>query len=111
VLRKREPEPLLVAPTPPPISQPPVLIDFATKRPSIHFELVEEVMLRPKIVFPDLAEDLVITEHFVHENEEDILAEEDPFSKLENTWGSVRQVKTEVNLLYKVRVLEFKDDW
>ncbi len=66
---------------PPP---PQVAIGYAAKRPSIHFE---EEELRPKVVFPDQDEDL--SQHFA---KEDILPEEDQFSKLENSWGAVRQV-------------------
>jgi hypothetical protein len=88
-LRKREPEPLLVsaAPLAPTLPPPPVPIGYPTKRPSIHFE---EEELRPKVVFPD--QDADLSQHFAKENEEDVLPEEDQFSKLENSWGAVRQV-------------------
>jgi hypothetical protein len=93
-LRKREPaEPLLVsaaslAPTLPP--PPPVVpIGYAAKRPSIHFE---EEELRPKVVFPEMDQDSDISKHLAKENEEGVLQEQDPFSKLENSWGAVRQV-------------------
>jgi hypothetical protein len=92
VLRKREPEPLLVsaaslAPTLPPPPPPlQVAIGYAAKRPSIHFE---EEELRPKVVFPDQDLDSDLSKHFA---KEDVLPEEDQFSKLENSWGAVRQV-------------------
>jgi hypothetical protein len=90
-LRKREPEPLLVSAAPPPPTLPPppplqVAIGYAAKRPSIHFE---EEELRPKVVFPDQDLDSDLSKHFATE---DLLPEEDQFSKLENSWGAVRQV-------------------
>ncbi len=34
-----------------------------------------------------------LSQHFAKENEEDVLPEEDQFSKLQNSWGAVRKVR------------------
>ena len=90
LLSPSPPQPLLVSSSPPQLllispSLPPS--DYATKRPSLHFELVEEEKT------PSLQD--VPSGEAVGWNpvEQYPVVNLEPFSKLENSWGGVRQVE------------------